>query len=230
MQAILTDSSSIAALPILTASEIQQLQTWNQTQMDYPKNLTIVALFEQQLAKTPDNIAVVFENQSLTYRQLNAKANQLAHKLLSLSAFKDTHNPLIAICVERSLDMLIGLLGILKAGGAYVPIDINYPTERIAYMLNDSAAPVLLTQSQLQAQLPKTESAVVYLDETHFASQAQHNPSLPIQSNDLAYVIYTSGSTGQPKGVEIEHSSLINIYQSWGFCLLSKSTSCTLAN
>jgi amino acid adenylation domain-containing protein/non-ribosomal peptide synthase protein (TIGR01720 family) len=208
-------NADIHRLPLLTETEKQQFIDWNQTQTHYPSNQTVVTLFEQQVAQTPDNLAVVLADESLTYLQLNIKANQLAHELRSHSALKNVHNPLIAICVERSLDMLIGLLGILKAGGAYVPIDPNYPAERIAYMLNDSAAPVLLTQSQLQAQLPKTESAVVYLDEAHFASQAQHNPSLPSQPNDLAYVIYTSGSTGQPKGVQIEHLSLINIYQSW---------------
>lgn len=208
-------NADIHGLPLLTETEKQQLIDWNQTQTDYPANQTVVTLFEQQVVQTPDNIAVVFESKQLTYRQLNIKANQLAHELRSHSALKDVHNPLIAICVERSLEMLIGLLGILKAGGAYVPIDPNYPVKRITYMLNDSAAPMLLTQSQLQAQLPKTESAVLYLDESHLASQAQHNPNFPSQPNDLAYVIYTSGTTGQPKGVQIEHTSLINVYHGW---------------
>jgi len=214
LQAALAEPTKlIRDLPLLTEQDIQQLQTWNRTETDYPKDLTIVALFERQVAQTPDNIAVVFEQAQLSYRQLNEKANQLAHKLLAHPALKDTHNPLIAICVERSLEMLIGLLAILKAGGAYVPIDPNYPAERIAYMLNDSAAPVLLTQGKLQAQLPETESAVVYLDETHFASQAQYNPRLQSQPNDLAYVIYTSGSTGQPKGVMIKHCSISRFTQ-----------------
>jgi len=195
-------------LSLLTETESKQLIEWNQTGAHYPKDKTVVTLFEQQVEKTPDNLAIVFENQSLTYRQFNAKANQLAHELLSLSAFKETHNPLIAISVERSLDMLIGLLGILKAGGAYVPIDINYPAERIAHILNDSAASVLLTQSQLKAQLPVTQAKIICLDKTDLTAQASQNPESKSQHHDLAYVIYTSGSTGTPKGVMVEHHAL----------------------
>ncbi len=214
LQAVLTEPTAlIRDLPILTEQDTQQLQTWNRTETDYPKDLTIVALFEQQVAQTPDNIAVAFEQEQLTYRQLNQKANQLAHYLLVQASLKNSHNPLIAICVERSLEMLIGLLAVLKAGGAYVPIDPNYPAERIAYMLKDSAAPVLLTQSKLQAQLPETKSTLLYLDKTDLASQAQHNPRLQSQPNDLAYVIYTSGSTGQPKGVMIKHCSISRFTQ-----------------
>jgi len=214
LQTALSDCSTlIRDFPLLTATEIQQLQTWNQTQTNYSPPQTLVTLFEQQVTQTPDNLAVLFANESLTYQQLNTKANQLAHGLLSLPAVKNTHNPLIALCVERSLDMLIGLVAILKAGAAYVPIDPKYPTERIAYMLNDSAAPVLLTQGQLQAQLPNTKATVVCLDKIQFASHPQQNLGLPIQPDDLAYVIYTSGSTGQPKGVMISHFSISRFSQ-----------------
>jgi amino acid adenylation domain-containing protein len=208
-------AQSISHLPMLTEKEIQQLQAWNDTATDYPKDKTIVELFEQQVSKTPDNLAVVFEDQQLTYQQLNEKANQLAHLLLGLKTPSGTvllaNNPLIAIAVERSLEMIIGLLGILKAGCAYVPIDPNYPAARIRYMLDDSAAPLLLTQSHLKPQLPAFERMVVCLDATEFANQPLVNPDMKPQVTDLAYVIYTSGSTGKPKGVMIEHYSVVNI-------------------
>ncbi|MEN8219116.1 MAG: AMP-binding protein, partial [Pseudomonadota bacterium] len=139
----------------MTEQEVQQLQTWNDTTTDYPKDQTIVDLFEQQVEKTPDNIAVVFEQQQLSYSELNRKANQLAHYLLKLK--NGTDNGLIAIAVPRSLEMIIGLLAILKAGGAYVPIDPSYPAARIRYMLDDSVTPLLLTQSSLKAHLPLDE-------------------------------------------------------------------------
>jgi len=216
LEAVLTDSElPIRALPIMTDSELQQLKTWNDTAVDYPQDLTIVDLFEQQVEQTPDNIAVVFEDQHLTYQQLNDQANQLAHYLLArqTQAGIHLHNPLMAIAVERSVAMVIGLLGILKAGGAYVPIDPSYPRERIRYLLEDSAAPLLLTQSHLQAQLPTLEHdcVVVYLDEANWADQPTAKPDVKSQAGDLAYVIYTSGSTGKPKGVMIEHHGLSNL-------------------
>jgi amino acid adenylation domain-containing protein len=203
---------------MLTEMEIKQLQAWNDTATDYPIDQTIVDLFEQQVEKTPDNIAVVFENQQLSYQQLNEKANQLAHHLLGLKTQAGTvllaNNPLIAIAVERSLAMVIGLLGILKAGGAYVPIDPSYPQARIRYMLEDSATPLLLTQSPMKAQLSLDEldsdCVVVSLDEVDFTDQSSENPAVRFQASDLAYVIYTSGSTGKPKGVMVEHHNLSN--------------------
>jgi len=208
---------SICHLPMLTEMEIKQLQAWNDTATDYPIDQTIVDLFEQQVEKTPDNIAVVFENQQLSYQQLNEKANQLAHHLLTLKtpAGISSSNPLIAIVVERSLEMVIGLLGILKAGGAYVPIDPSYPIARIQYMLEDSAAPLLLTQSHLKVELSLEEltsvGVVICLDEADFANQPLVNPDINPQATDLAYVIYTSGSTGKPKGVAIEHYSSVEL-------------------
>jgi amino acid adenylation domain-containing protein len=213
LEAILKDSfCPIHTLPVMTESERKQLIAWNDTATNYPLEKTIIDLFEQQVEKTPDNIAVVFEQQQLTYQQLNEQANQLAHHLLALkhqAALPD--NPLIAIAVERSLEMSIGLLGILKAGGAYVPIDSSYPATRIQYLLEDSRAPLLLTQSHLKTQIPPLahDCVVVYLDEAKFANQPTVNPKIQHQATDLAYVIYTSGSTGMPKGVAIEHSSSV---------------------
>ena len=225
----------ISTLPLMTTAEIQQLRVWNQTNINYPQDQTLVTLFEQQVAKTPDNIAVVFEDRSLSYQELNQKANQLAYSLLELKREQQLpDNPLIAICVERSLLMVIGLFGILKAGGAYVPIDPNYPPKRIRFMLEDCGTSVLLTHSQLKNQLALAELGsvrqglgagnketlaqscqVLYLlDEDSFANQSTENPSCQGQPDDLAYVIYTSGSTGRPKGVQLLHSGLSN-YLHW---------------
>jgi amino acid adenylation domain-containing protein len=204
----------IQALPLLTKVEQQQLKTWNDTATDSPQDKTIVDLFEQQVEKTPSNIAVGFENQQLTYQQLNDKANQLAHHLVVNQAEISSNNPLIAIAVERSFSMIIGLLGILKAGGAYVPIDPSLPPARIRYMLNDSAAPLLLTQSHLKKHLLLDElehdCVVVCLDEADLTEQPTENPAVNNQVEDLAYVIYTSGSTGMPKGAMVEHRGMLN--------------------
>ncbi|MEH2076348.1 MAG: amino acid adenylation domain-containing protein [Nostoc sp.] len=203
----------IKTLPLLTEVERQQLQNWNQTQTDYPHDKTLVDLFEAQVAKNPNNLALVFESQSLTYQQLNQKANQLAHYLIQNHQIQP--DTLIGICVERSLEMIIGVLGILKAGAAYVPIDLNYPQARIKLMLEDSGTSVLLTQSFLKQQLLLAElenpSQVICLDEENFGEALTDNPNPQSTPGNLAYVIYTSGSTGRPKGVMIEHQGLVNL-------------------
>lgn len=165
--------------------------------------------FENIVGYFTDPVAVVYEGEQLTYSELNTKANQLAHYLQKLGVRKEV---LVGICVERSPLMLIGLLGILKAGGAYVPLDPAYPAERLAYMLNDSQAPVLLTQRQLVDSLPLTGSKVICLDTDWelIGAQSEKNPHTEVKANNLAYVIYTSGSTGKPKGVMIEHRSSVN--------------------
>ncbi|MEG3918020.1 amino acid adenylation domain-containing protein [Microcoleus sp. T3_A4] len=200
----------LSDLPILTAIEQHKLLVeWNQTQQGYPQNLCIHQLFEAQVEQTPDAVAVIFKEEYLTYRELNAKANQLAHHLQALGVKPET---LVAICVERSLEMIVGLLGILKAGGAYVPLDAAYPSERLAFMLEDSAVPVLLTQQRLVDRLAQHEVQVVCLD-TQWEAIAQHseeNTACGVNAENLAYVIYTSGSTGKPKGVTIQHRSLVN--------------------
>jgi amino acid adenylation domain-containing protein len=211
--------TSIHNLPMLTDKEYQQIKIWNDTRKDYPKDLTLVHLFEQQAEKTPDSIAVVFENQKLTYKQLNQRANQLASYLLNLKtdneiALLSGKNPLIAISMERSCEMVIGLLAILKAGGAYVPIDPGYPKNRIHYMLKDSAAPVLLTQECLKEKLGGNElshdCAVIYLEIDDFSNQSDKNFATISHAEDLAYMIYTSGSTGKPKGAMNAHSGIVN--------------------
>ncbi|BAZ09545.1 amino acid adenylation domain-containing protein [Calothrix sp. NIES-4071] len=201
----------ISTLPLMTEAERLQLQCWNQTQTDYPHDKTFVDLFEATVAKNPNHLALVFESQSLTYQQLNQKANQLAHYLIQNHQIQP--DTLISICIDRSIEMIIGVLGILKAGAAYVPIDPNYPPERIEFMLQDSKTSVLLTQSSLLDQLPITELEnppnIICLDRE--IAELTDNPSPQSTPLNLAYVIYTSGSTGRPKGVMIEHRGLVNM-------------------
>ena len=154
--------TSIAQLPLLTESECHQLLVeWNNTQLDYPRDKCIHQLFEEQVEKTPDAVAVVCEEQKLTYHQLNCQANQLAHYLQTLGVRPEV---LVGICVERSLEMVVGLLGIMKAGGAYVPLDPNYPQERVDYILSNSETKVLITSSQLLSSLAKNETQAICLD------------------------------------------------------------------
>jgi amino acid adenylation domain-containing protein/thioester reductase-like protein len=172
------------------------------------KDMCIHQLVEAQVAKTPDATAVIFENQRLSYRELNEKANQLAHYLKDLGVKPET---LVGICLERSLEMIIALLAILKAGGAYVPLDPAYPQERLASIVEDAAIPILLTQKHLTELLPQHQAQTVYLDNgcQIFAQQSIDNCITEIQSDNLAYVLYTSGSTGKPKGVAIEHRNTV---------------------
>ncbi|HEY9693240.1 MAG TPA: amino acid adenylation domain-containing protein [Oculatellaceae cyanobacterium] len=203
----------ISTLPLLTETEQHQLLVeWNNTSVDYPKDKCIHQLFEAQVEKTPDAIAVVFEDKKLTYQELNHQANQLAKYLQKLGVKSDS---LVGICVERSLEMLIGILGILKAGAAYLPLDPAYPPERLEFMLRDTQAAVLLTQKTLVADLPQHTAQVVCLDtDGHLIHQENlDNFVVNVLSHNLAYVIYTSGSTGKPKGVQIRHRSLVNFIQ-----------------
>jgi amino acid adenylation domain-containing protein len=201
----------LSTLSLITKAELQQLQSWNQTQTSYPEEQTFVDLFVQQVIKNPHNIALVFETQQLTYQQLNQKANQLAYYLRQ--NYQIQPETLVGICVERSLQMIIGVLGIWKAGAAYLPLDPNYPQERIEFMLKDSGVSILLTQSSLVNSLPLTQlkSSIICLDRESFASPLTENPTPQCKPDNLAYVIYTSGSTGQPKGVMIEHRGLVNL-------------------
>jgi non-ribosomal peptide synthetase component F len=199
---------SVGELPLLSAAERHQLLVeWNQTAAEYPTDKCIHQLFAAQVEKTPDAVAVVFENQQLTYRELNQKANQLGHYLQSLGV---SSGMLVGICVERSVEMVVGLLGILKAGGAYVPLDPNYPQERLSYMLADSGLLVLLTQQQLIEKLPENNARLVCLDSdwNTINLESEENFHIELTGDELAYVIYTSGSTGQPKGVAVSHQAI----------------------
>ncbi|BAY61721.1 amino acid adenylation domain-containing protein [Calothrix brevissima NIES-22] len=201
----------ISQLTLLTVQEQQQLlYQWNDTQIDYPQDKCIHQLFEEQVERTPDAIAVVFEDKQITYQQLNSQANQLANYLRNLGVGPDV---LVGIRVERSLEMIVGLLGILKAGGAYVPLDPNYPRERLAYMLANAQLSILLTQQQPLGGLKEQEIVVVCFDTDWgvIASESEENPVSEVTPENLAYVIYTSGSTGMPKGVAIKHHSVLNL-------------------
>ncbi|WP_375492692.1 amino acid adenylation domain-containing protein [uncultured Nostoc sp.] len=203
----------ISQLPMLTQVEQHQLLVeWNNTQADYPCDKCIHQLFEEQVERTPDAVAVVFENQQLTYHQLNCRANQLAHYLQSLGVKPDV---LVGICVERSLEMVVGLLGILKAGGAYVPLDPDYPQDRLSFMLEDAQVLLLLTQQHITESLPEHQAKLVCLDEVweQITENNQDNPTSKVRAFHLANLIYTSGSTGRPKGVMVEHRGLCNLAQ-----------------
>jgi amino acid adenylation domain-containing protein len=198
----------IAELPLLTATEQHQLLVeWNNTQTEYPQDKCIHQLFESQVEKTPDAVAVVFVDEHLTYRELNKQANQLAHYLRSMGVKPDT---LVGICVERSLSMVIGLLGILKAGVAYVPLDPRLPQERLTFILEDAQITVLLTQ-QLELNIENI-AQTIYLDSDWqiITQQSEENPVSKVDADNLAYAIYTSGSTGKPKGVMLSHRNLCN--------------------
>jgi amino acid adenylation domain-containing protein len=199
----------ISNLPILTKPEQQQLLfEWNNTQSELPKNQCIHGLFEAQTERTPDAIAVVFDGEQLTYRELNRRANQLAHHLKSLGVKPEIP---VGICVDRSLEMVVGLLGILKAGGAYVPLDPAYPPERLVFMLEDAFVAVVLTQARLVESLPKHQGRIVCLDTDWEIIERQSEANLisEVKLDNLAYIIYTSGSTGKPKGVAIEHRNAV---------------------
>ncbi|MEP7229915.1 MAG: amino acid adenylation domain-containing protein [Ginsengibacter sp.] len=204
-------NEKISKLNILPAGEIHQLlETFNDTEVAYPRDKSIVNLFEEQVTKTPAKIAVVFENERLTYEALNKRSNQLARYLKSLGVKKEA---LIPICLERSVEMLIGIIGILKAGAAYVPIDPEYPEDRINYMLEDTAAKVVITSKSARIKLPTAAGIdIIELDghKDAIAEMPLQNPESEINSRNLAYVIYTSGSTGKPKGVMIEHQAVVD--------------------
>ncbi|MDF2796222.1 MAG: pvdJ, partial [Pseudomonas orientalis] len=212
LMALADDASQrLGALPTLAAAERATLvQTWNATAVEYPLDQAVHQLIEAQVQRTPHAPALVFAGQTLSYAQLNARANRLAHRLIAADVGPDV---LVGLALERSIEMVVGLLAVLKAGGAYVPLDPEYPRERLAYMLQDSAVQLLLTQAHLQAQLPVpagVQSLVLESNEASLDAFSAHNPNVAVQGENLAYVIYTSGSTGQPKGAGNRHCALIN--------------------
>ncbi|WP_277965016.1 amino acid adenylation domain-containing protein, partial [Pseudomonas sp. RIT-To-2] len=204
----------VAQLPLFSAVERERsLQDGRRAQADYPREQPLHSLIEAQVERTPDAVALVYGEQTMTYRQLNQRANQLALKLRELGVGPDT---LVGIAVERGVEMLVGLLGILKAGGAYVPLDPEYPRERLAYMMEHSGATLLLTQAHLASQIPSGQARTWCLD-TDWPQIAQYptaNLASVTASHHLAYCIYTSGSTGKPKGVAVSHQALINFLAS----------------
>ena len=198
----------LAEIDILSADEREKVMIeFNNTQLDYPADKTIHQLIEEQVARTPDDTALVFQDTLLTYGQLNSRANQLAGMLRAKGVQPDTA---VALMVERSLEMLIGILGILKAGAAYLPIDPDYPTDRIQYVLADSGARIILSEERCLNSLSNVGVEIIRIDQEEAYADTVDNLQLVNSSQDLAYIIYTSGSTGQPKGVMIEHRSVSN--------------------
>ena len=203
----------LAELPILSSAERQQLLVeWNQTQTEYVRKGCLHRTFEEYVQESPDKIAVVYENQQLTYQDLDRRANQLAQNLQEQGVHP---NCLVGLCVDRGLDLVVGILGILKAGGAFVPLDPEYPSDRLQFMLSDAQVSVLLTQSWLMNRLPASQAQIFCLDKDALKDH-DREPSLTkshteVTAEHLAYVIYTSGSTGTPKGVLISHRGLSNV-------------------
>ncbi|WP_084776987.1 non-ribosomal peptide synthetase [Anabaena sp. PCC 7108] len=212
---VVNPEQSISTLPLLTQAERHQLLVeWNNTDAEYPRSKCSHQLVEEQVERTPDAVAVEFEEEHLTYRQMNLRANQVAHYLRSLGVKPEVP---VGFCVERTLARIIGLLGIFKSNGVYVPLDPTYPEERLAYMLSDSQAQVLLTTEKTLSSLPQLALCaqgrqIVYLDRDWelISQQNSENPVTQVQPDNLAYVIYTSGSTGRPKGVAMEHRAFCN--------------------
>ncbi len=203
---------SLGELAMLDMTERQQiLEQWNATARDYPQNQWVHHLIEAQAKRQPQATALVFAEQRIDYAELNRRANRLAHRLIEAGVGPDVR---VGLAVERSFDMVIGLLAVLKAGGAYVPLDPDYPRERLAYMLDDSGVQLLLTQAPLLGQLPiPLGLETLVLGESSFETYSEQNPAVALDGENLAYVIYTSGSTGQPKGAGNRHSALLNRLQ-----------------
>lgn len=200
-------SIAVKDIEIITEQERSQiLYEFNNTQLEYPKDKTLQELFEEQVEKVPNNVAVIFEDKYLTYRELNAKSNQVARALRHKGVKSDS---IVGIMIERSLDIIVGILGILKAGGAYLPIDIEYPKTRITYMLENSSASILLTQKCLMDRVD-FRGEIIDIEDELISKECSSNLELINNSHDLAYVIYTSGSTGNPKGAMIEHTGMLN--------------------
>jgi non-ribosomal peptide synthetase component F len=201
----------IREIEMLGAGERRQLlEEWNRTEVEYRRELCVHELFEEQVERTPQSLALVYEDESLTFAELNERANRLAHYLSRQGVKPET---LVGLSAERSTELIVGLLAILKAGGAYVPLDPTYPRERLSYMLENAEISVLLTQERLQGVLPEHQANVIYLDRDReaIACESAENLRSGVEAHNLAYVIYTSGSTGRPKGVQIAHGGVNNL-------------------
>ena len=220
LQAVMEQpASGVAELPLLTpAARAELLEKWNATAAEFPREKCLHHLVEDQAARTPDRVAVVCDGQQLSYRELNARANQLARYLKRLGVGLDM---IVGISLERSVEMVVGLLGILKAGGAYLPLDPSYPKERLAFMIEDAKAPVLVTRHRLGSFFPPPQAQVVRMDVdwSTIARESTENCDSGVAPHHLAYVIYTSGSTGQPKGVMVEHRNVVNFFTGMDRCV-----------
>lgn len=204
-------NARVSELDMLTDAERHTLLAeWNDTAREFPHNHAIHQLFEARAAETPDAVALIFDERRMTYAELNARASQLAHALQRRGVAPEVR---VGVCLDRSMEMVLAILGILKAGGVYVPLDPSYPQERLAFILHDSQARVLVTQHRHEERLPDFQGEAFYLeaDAATLAGESEEQPESRVMPENLAYVIYTSGSTGQPKGVQVEHRSLCNL-------------------
>ncbi len=219
LAAIVADPAQrLSRLPLLTEEEEQQLAEWNNTSREYPREACIHQLFEAQMGRTPEAVAVSFKDQQLSYRELNHRANRLAHYLQGLGVGPEVR---VGVGLERSVDLVVALVAVLKAGGAYVPLDPSYPQERLAFMLDDAQARVLLTQSSLAEKFNEYSGYTICLDAVE--SEEELVDAVTVGAENLAYVIYTSGSTGQPKGVAVTHRAIHNLVRGTNYVTLEES-------
>jgi polyketide synthase PksJ len=224
----------VSTLPVMSSEEIEIIvNKWNNTVRDYEKHACIHHLFEEQTVKTPDAVALVFDDRSITYRELDQRSNRLAHYLKGQKVGPEV---LVGICMERSIEMIVSLLGILKAGGTYIPLDPAYPKDRLAYMIEDSQMTLLITQDSIRDMIPEKGIKVICIDTewSQISRESSEKPQSDVKPHNLAYIIYTSGSTGKPKGVQIIHRAVVNFLNSMkrepgitpGDRLLSVTTLC----
>jgi amino acid adenylation domain-containing protein/non-ribosomal peptide synthase protein (TIGR01720 family) len=205
----------ISELPAVGAAERDKmLVSWNSTAVSYPRDLCVHQVFEAEVRRAPDAPAIRFGTTTLTYRELDDRANQLAHYLTSLGVVRGT---LVGLCVERGVELMVGILGTLKAGGAYVPLDPGYPADRLAYMLTDGAAPVVLTLDRFVDRLPDTGARLVRLDE-ELPACPSGPPDTGVTPDDLVYTMYTSGSTGKPRGAKVKHRGVVRLVKPGDYC------------
>jgi amino acid adenylation domain-containing protein len=206
--AVANPDTALDHLPLLRDSDREALRAWNRTDADYPRDVPLARLVEQQVERTPEATAVVYGHDSICFRELNSRANRLAHELRVHGAGPDR---LVGIFMERSIDMIAGLLAIVKTGAAYLPLDPLFPRDRLAYMVQDGGVELIVTQESLRPLLPEFSGTVVSTDGGNWAVNSQENLDVAVQPGDLAYIIYTSGSTGRPKGVEVPRGALTNL-------------------
>jgi len=208
--ALANPESRLSDLPLLTSAETAKLSHWNRTHLDYARESSVHQLIEAQAERTPGSVALIFEGAEIRYRDLNARANQLAHHLRNLGVGADA---LVGVCMDRSVGMVVALLGVLKAGAAYLPLDPNYPKDRLAFMVEDSAVRVIVTEQSFQEHFSNLPVQLVCLDRDSpvISRHSKENPAPVAGPENLLYVIYTSGSTGKPKGVQICHRAFVNL-------------------
>ena len=220
LEAVIADSAeSLERLPLFGDDERKKLLVdWNGTRTNYPREASTHELFEEQVRRAPTAVAVVFEDRQLSYEELNRRANRVARRLQKLRVGRDVP---VGICLDRSFEMVIALLGVLKAGGAYVPLDPAYPAERLAFIINDAGTPVILTQTRLKNCCLDAAGKVLCLDADEFAAEEETNLASGVRADDLAYVMYTSGSTGAPKGVAVTHRGVVRLVKETDYASFS---------